>query len=43
MMLLEILPEDTTLAEALDRIEEYQRQGYGNPVLDLPNCAIIEE
>ncbi len=43
MILIEILPGDTTLAEALDRIEKYQKQGYKNPVLDLPNYAIFEE
>lgn len=42
-MIIEVLPIHTTLAEALDRIEEYQAQGYENPVLDLTNCAIIEE
>ncbi len=42
MTLLEILPERTTLAQALERVEEWQRKGFGKAALDLQNCAIFE-
>lgn len=42
MNVIEILPPETTLSEALERIEELAISGR-KPNLDIQNCAIIEE
>lgn len=43
MSVLEILPPETTLSEALERVEELVISGHEGAALDIQNYAIIEE
>ncbi len=41
-MVIEILPPETSLSEALERVEELISIGHEGATLDIENFAIIE-
>ncbi len=43
MTVIERLPADTTLEEALERIEDLVILGYKGATLDIENFAIVED
>ncbi len=43
MSVLEILPPETSLSDALERIEELISIGHEEAALDIKNYAIVEE
>ena len=43
MIVLEMLPPETTISEALERVEELIISGHEGATIDLQNHAIVEE